>query len=183
MRFLFLVAVFTATTIIITPSHSFKKWYCGCKADHTVALTSTSSSFRLYAYEDYKDNEPNLPSPLLSSLYDQKASILQSILYPLSLLFSAFILKNLVLNSNYVKNNNDNSNNNNNNINKLSRPIITKAVFSYTELKQQIESGKVYVIKGFIDNETVEGLREEINQLVADKRFNPSGLSNRAKGR
>ena len=74
----------------------------------------------------------------------------------------------------------------------ISRPVIadpraaslaSPAVFSYPDLRKVIQEGKVFVIKDFIDEETINGLRRDINDLVDAKSFAPSGLSNRAKGR
>ena len=61
--------------------------------------------------------------------------------------------------------------------------LASPAVFSYPDLRKVIQEGKVFVIKDFIDTETIQGLRRDINDLVDAKSFAPSGLSNRAKGR
>lgn len=61
--------------------------------------------------------------------------------------------------------------------------LASPAEFSYPELREVIQEGKVFVIKDFIDKETIQGLRRDINDLVDAKLFAPSGLSNRAKGR
>jgi hypothetical protein len=61
--------------------------------------------------------------------------------------------------------------------------ISSPANFSFTELRNVIQEGKVFVIKDFIDDDILAGLREDIQALVDSKKFAPSGLSNRAKGR
>jgi hypothetical protein len=61
--------------------------------------------------------------------------------------------------------------------------INSPANFSYSELRNVIQEGKVFVIKDFIDDEILAGLKEDIQVLVDTQKFAPSGLSNRAKGR
>ena len=61
--------------------------------------------------------------------------------------------------------------------------ISSPANFSFSELRDVIQDGKVFVIKDFIDDNILAGLREDIQVLVDANKFAPSGLSNRAKGR
>jgi hypothetical protein len=61
--------------------------------------------------------------------------------------------------------------------------ITSPANFSYSELREVIQQGKVFVIKDFIDADILAGLREDITKLVDTNQFARSGLSNRAKGR
>jgi hypothetical protein len=57
--------------------------------------------------------------------------------------------------------------------------ISSPANIIYTDLKDFINNGKVFVINDFIDSAIIQGLRSDINQLVESKQFAPSGLSNR----
>jgi hypothetical protein len=64
-----------------------------------------------------------------------------------------------------------------------SSSFSSPANFSFSELRNVIQDGKVFVIKDFIDDDILAGLREDIQALVDTQKFAPSGLSNRAKGR
>lgn len=88
--------------------------------------------------------------------------------FPLSILLSAFGLKESSVADDRVLPTSSNS---------------SPANFSFSELRNVIQAGKVFVIKDFIDDDILAGLREDIQALVDTKKFAPSGLSNRAKGR
>lgn len=108
--------------------------------------------------------EPKSP---LSKFKDQQQRALRSYL-PISVLLSAFSMSKV-------------SQANEKNLPTSS--ITSPANFSYTELREVIQGGKVFVIKDFIDADILAGLQEDITELVDANQFARSGLSNRAKGR
>lgn len=108
--------------------------------------------------------EPKSP---LSKIKDQQQTALKSFL-PITVLLSTFSLSQ---SSRATER-------------KLQTSSITSpANFSYTELREVIQQGKVFVIKDFIDANILAGLREDVKKLVDANQFARSGLSNRAKGR
>lgn len=108
--------------------------------------------------------EPNLPYSDTKTL---KQKLFKSFL-PLSILLGAFGLKKRSAADDSVL---------------PTSSISSPANFSFSELRNVIQEGKVFVIKDFIDDDILAGLREDIQALVGTKKFAPSGLSNRAKGR
>ena len=108
--------------------------------------------------------EPKLPYSDTKTL---KQKLFKSF-FPLSILLSAFGLKERCAADDRVL---------------QTSSISSPANFSYSELRNVIQEGKVFVIKDFIDDDILAGLREDIQVLVDTKKFAPSGLSNRAKGR
>ena len=125
----------------------------------------TSSTILLSSFQEPK-------SPLSDSI-NQKQTVMKSLIPFLSALFGTFgMARNANAEQGGIRRRKieDTS-------------LISPANFTFSELREVIEEGKVYVINDFINRETINGLRDDINRLVAAKMFAPSGLSNRAKGR
>jgi hypothetical protein len=124
-----------------------------------VERSSYSTALQSSSFE-----EPKSP---LSKLKDQQQEALRSCL-PISVLLSTFSLsKSSQANERILP----------------TSSMTSPANFSYNELREVIQQGKVFVIKDFINADILAGLREDITKLVDSNKFARSGLSNRAKGR
>jgi hypothetical protein len=122
------------------------------------------STTSLYCSDnDYVSNNDNnqIPKNFLSP-YDNNEKIFSS-LFPISFILATFLTPQKEKTV-------------------PSSSISSPANITYTDLKDVINNGKVFVINDFIDSTIIQGLRTDINQLVESKQFAPSGLSNRAKG-
>jgi hypothetical protein len=128
------------------------------------SISNVERSSYSTALQSSSSEEPKSP---LSKFKDQQQRVLRSFL-PISILLSTF------------------SSSESSQANEKSLPtssITSPANFSYSELREVIQQGKVFVIKDFIDADILAGLREDITKLVDTNQFARSGLSNRAKGR
>lgn len=133
---------------------------------HTRPYTISNVERASYstALQSSSSEEPKSP---LSKFKDQQQKAIRSFL-PISVLLSTFSFSK---SSEAIERNLPTSS------------ITSPANFSYTELREVIQQGKVFVIKDFIDADILAGLREDITKLVDTNQFARSGLSNRAKGR